>query len=149
METVCQINFNYLKWREEIIAERILREYLLSSCDKISMVLSGASSVSLFTSSRIHPNRLRKFLKDEDIAERMDNFWTFNATENVKKLLNQSNLFFTGRDVFHGFADPKFLKTGKTIGLMLTGEKILTLHITDDDKKELSEKGVYMDSPEM
>jgi hypothetical protein len=147
MEIVCQINFNFMKWREEVLAERILRDFLLACCDQVKMTLISSSSVSLYITRRIHPKELSKFFSKNDLAEENSHFWIFNLTENVKNFINQATLFLNGRhNIFHGFSDPHFLKDGKAVGIML-GEKILNLRIPDIEKKELAEKGVYTDSP--
>ncbi len=152
METVCQVAFNLLTAPEARKAEAILREYLLRTSDQICMSRIGSSSFSIFSLIG-HPllnKRFQQMLKPEDVAEKNEQSWTFNLTENTKNLLNQATLFVSGkRRFFYGFSDPKFMMNGNEVAYMITTDRLLSLYIQDTDKAELASKGIYMDSPQV
>jgi hypothetical protein len=151
METVCQVAFKLMTADEARRAEAILREYLLRTCDQVIFQRAGSSPLTIIAFVP-HPFRMRKFLKmlkPEDVASRNDHEWTFNLTENVKNLFNQTGLFFTGpRHIFYGFTDPKFMKQGNEVAYLITHERFLTLYIPDSDKAQLASQGIDLDSPE-
>jgi hypothetical protein len=150
METICQVAFNLMTHDEATKAEQILREYLLGACQQVCMTRTESSYLSLFHIIP-HTGKIKKFMNQlapEDIAEKGEHFWTFNTTENIKNLFNEATLLGISK-IFYGFADPKFFSNGNEIAEMISTDRLLTLHISDSDKAELANKGVYLDSPEI
>ena len=131
-------------------AEAVLSEYLLSHSDQIVMTIESAITTSISLWPFGSTKKFERLLQRGDLAAKTNKQWVFNVTDNVKKLFKEKGLRSQGPGyLFKGLIDPKFMKAGHEIASMIVNEKILDLYIPDTDKAQLSNQGVYTDSPEL
>lgn len=152
METVCQVSLNLMSSHEARAAESVLRRYLLRAADQMSVTVSGSSYMSIIhlLPRRYQRRRFLSMLAEGDVAAQGEHSWTFNLTDNIKKLLDQTGILISGKSkIFSGFTDPKFLRNGTELATIIVNEGLITLYIPDSDKAELAAQGVYLDSPEI
>ena len=79
----------------------------------------------------------------EQPTNHLTEHYLFNLTVKLKKLLNESTLFWmTYQEPFYGFENPSFYRKQELLGHVISHERIILLNLFSEEVIELKNQGI-------
>jgi hypothetical protein len=149
--------------------EKDIRRFLLSSSDVIRVTEHHWTEVKLFKITKyggehderfmavvkeLKPFFIKKIINNEKyegiVQSKKAEFthYFYKLSPKFKKMLCEDTIIWLDAAFsknFYGFEDPTFFKKNTMIGSVISHEPIISLYLTDKEKKELDRKGVMFD----
>jgi len=142
-------------------SEKIVRTFLLDNSTSVRFSKMRILNLGLSRSfakqhkkfnqflEKIKPDLISKTAKSAGkIFKKQTESHKYKLSRKLKSLINKETILFyiNTAKFFYEFENPIFYKNGRKMGEVISHEPIITLYLTDSEKKLLKKKGIVFES---